>query len=526
MAKRAAFGGIFVLLLIISSGVRFPELAAKAIKNAALLWILKSPACDPDWYVCDVIGYPYPRLAFDGNQQDLQKAKAWLIKVNKLIPGEQATLLRLAEIEFSLGDRFSAARYLAQVGSVDPGMSSILQQNRYETQLLEGYMAVDQGKWKDAVYHFRQGLSWGDERVLERDQSEYLHALSKMMVENWAESPISEKERHLVVKYLIEAGAIDEAEGEIEKLIRKTEAENSPSISELLGRLEEKRGNFKEAIKYYKIAVESDLEFRIAILKLIFLGENDSITIAKEQIGKLGPEYRLGAYGGGYREDKTASNDNGWTLVGYDLDQDLLIQAHFLDVWLWWKKTDGEPLGSGWINIGDFWLQKQRVVNLFPNPGFEWGVDERGIPLGHDGEFYGAPESYYGLRTITRDGEPTNVFYISSDVQYTDVGLVSRLMPIHPSDQYLMSGWLWDQARNNNIGRLCIPFDPDQPYQYYLANDYSIRMAETWTHIADIAIAYIPDETLKCRSILQNNHIGQIAQWDNILWSRISIPSK
>ena len=86
--------------------------------------------------------------------------------------------------------------------------------------------------------------------------------------------------------------------------------------------------------------------------------------------------------------------------MGYDVDEELLEQVKGLELLLWWR-TDGEiPAGDQWMQVGEYWIQRQVVTNLFPNAGFEWGVNEGGIPLGLDRELYGAPEENYYVETI------------------------------------------------------------------------------------------------------------------------------
>ena len=68
--------------------------------------------------------------------------------------------------------------------------------------------------------------------------------------------------------------------------------------------------------------------------------------------------------------------------MGYDIDEELLQQVKGLELLLWWQRDGEIPAVGDWTRVGDYRILRQQVTNLFPNAGFEWGVDEDGIPMG------------------------------------------------------------------------------------------------------------------------------------------------
>jgi len=209
-------------------------------------------------------------------------------------------------------------------------------------------------------------------------------------------------------------------------------------------------------------------------------------------------------------------------LAGYDLDEEMLGQAKTLELILWWQLDGKTPSGSGWTKVGEYWLQRQTVTNLAPNGGFEWGQDERGIPLGYLMEIYGANGNSVSLTILPRQHITTNVLFLNNSISQ-DVGLITEAIPIDVGSQYLMAGSLIGEGSNVNIGRNCFgqKFTPGAPY--YIAYTNSLVLNQ-WLNFSDLSPSF-PDETPDfCEILLVNYQSSKGGYLDQIIFGRIAIP--
>ena len=508
-----------------------PILAAHAITNLGLVKLLKTPACDPRWFVCRVLPGQYPPIQFTGNRATLIKVEAWFEQAARLQTRSDSLSLHLAEIAFAQGERQQAAQYLDKLSVSNTRQSPLLQEQRYEARLVEARRAAALGLWEAAIRDYRLGLAWGDERTLSDDERDYFLALAKLEIQKAENESQDQQLIYHAGRYLAKAGEWEQAVNWLnqEKIITGLDAPQAAMTLALLGRYHEIKGDRHAAIVDYRRAFSLNPTFRQAGIRLLDLLRLDGQELAagtvEQQLLMLGPTYYLGAKGEEYLAFQPSVLSNGWTLVGYDLDDEILEQAKTVDLILWWQSDVRIPSSSGWTKVGKYWLQQQVVINLFPNAGFEWGVDERGIPLGHDREIYGAPQGSLQVQEGTRQNQNTNLLVTNNTHEVNHVALASAMMPVDNDQQYLMSGWIKDEWGAATLGRGCKGRNVSAPSPYYVVQYESGLQLSNWVFHAQLSSPQPGFMTEQCEILVMNDSNSERpARFDNILFSRITVP--
>ncbi len=519
--------GIFLATAVLLATQTGKFLSA-GILNFGVVRLLRTKACDMQWFVCQVEPDPYPLQKWDGNSTDLEKVASWLERGRRLDEDNDWIDIRLGETYFSLENRKNSAELMQQVGDPDWRRSRLFQTDTYQSQLILAEQAFAKQQWDKAVYHYRLGLSWGDEKIIESDQVNYLLALAESFIAAEKEQDVT-RSRFLAAKFLFEAGESNRTRQVLADLLSKSESD-SPYFAyshELMGRILEDEGVFTAAAGHYLEASDQNPDARLPLIRYLLLlkrvGTSDVRVEIEKQLADLGPSYRLGAHGEGYSQEKPVRLDSGWTLVGYDLDEDMLEQAHFFDVWLWWQHETETPAAEDWISAGEFWIQKQRVTNLIPNAGFEWGVDEKGIPLGYDEKIYQKVDNEVVIIYNKVGNTDTNILRFLNSPDYTNVAITSRKVPVNRHSEYLMSGEILDTFRNANIGRTCIP-DHQDVRQYYLVDQFPNRPIRAWIIFSGLEKPYYTEDATLCRSIVLNFNSEQTSDFDNIVFFKLAKP--
>jgi tetratricopeptide (TPR) repeat protein len=519
-----------LILVIVALVLSAPALFAQASKNYGLVSALKAPACDAEWFVCQNLPDQYPPIQFAGNQAVLMKAQSYFELAARSQPNSESLRLHLAEIAFALGDRQKAAQYLDDIKYSDPSRSPLLQEQRYEAHLIKARQEVARGNFEAAVYDFRLGLAWGDERTLPADERDYFLALAELEKRRLSNNPTDTQAAYRVGRYLIQAGEWETGLGYFDHsdVIAGLSDRQAAWIYSLYGQYSGDHGQATKAIDDYSQALKTNPEFRPAAIRLLGLlrhtGRNTAAVQVEEDLQALGPSYHLGARGENYQASKPAALSDTWTLVGYDLDDELLEQAKSLELFLWWQSPEEQPQGEGWTKVGDYWVQRQVVTNVFPNAGFEWGMDERGIPLGHAKELYNSPPGSLNVIIKERAGEQTNIAAANNSAAVRHIALISRKMPVDESSYYLMAGQIWDEGGSATIGRSCSSPQPDSPSPYYIIG-YQGQPLSAWIAYSELSTPFPGYRSKTCETLLMNDaNSDRPAYWDNILWTRIQNP--
>jgi tetratricopeptide (TPR) repeat protein len=508
--------------------VCLPVIRSAALENLGLVSLLKAQACDPSWFVCKVLPSPYPLLEYEGNRLVIQTVQGWLEKAINLQPQSDTLRLHLAETAFAQGDRATATRYLNELKENNIGRSPLLQESRYEARLVKARQEAMQGDWEAAVRDYRLGLAWGDERTLPMDENDYFQALAGMEKQKITNNPQDLQAVFRTGRYLAQAGDWSQAAkwlGRAE-LIAGLDAHQAAMSLALLGRYREIGDDQSGAIDYYQRALLLDPNIRqvgIRLLNLLRLGgEVLAAGALEKQLLALGPTYNLGIQGDRYLVFKPAVLPNGWTLVGYDLDQEMQEQAKTLELVLWWQSDGKTPPGSGWTKVGEYWLQPQEMTNLAPNGGFEWGLDERGMPLGYKREIYNAHNGSVSLATAPRKQNDSSVLYLNNSISQ-NIGLITEAIPVDANSYYLMAGSIFGEGSNLNIGRNCFgqKFTPSGPF-YIAYNNH--RILNQWINYSDLSLPFPNESPDFCEILLANYQSSEGSYLDQIIFGRIAVP--
>jgi tetratricopeptide (TPR) repeat protein len=295
-----------------------------------------------------------------------------------------------------------------------------------------------------------------------------------------------------------------------------------------LGLIAQSENDTQNAQDNFRTAMELDPNYRLvkfdSLILLTEIGDLVEAIHIKDELNRLGPTFHLGLFGEGFSEERPARLSDGWNLVGYDVESELIADSHQFELLLWWKNTQNRPLSEGMLDTGEYILQRQTVINLLPNPGMEWGFDEQGIPLGYAREFYTGDPSNLVIADLVREEKGSRAIIANNNSKNRSLALTSRILPVHPDDYMLMSGWIYREQGRPNLGRNCWgkEFSPGGPY--YIAYTQSQQQSSGWFHAADLAKPVPGSRPDFCEVLLINYESDEPAAWDDLLWVKIRIP--
>lgn len=513
--------------LVVTLFLNSAALAAAGLNNLALIELVKAPACDPDWPVCAYLprSQLYPPHLWTGNTAAVQHVAHLLGGAVSLAPGAVNIRLRLAEVQFALGKRDAAASTLATV-SAPPAPSALLCNDRYEHQLTLARQYAQAGRWAEAVQAYRLGLAYGTERTLLVDERDFFLASAEMHRQRAANDP---RAIYLTGKYLARAGEWAEAVPWLRRAVKVStllSADERGWIYAYVGQALEAQGDGIGAADAYKQGIEvapTLAENYARLLRLLRQQGDSSAAYIETRLSSLEPAYILGKRGIDYRTDGPVQLPSGWTLIGYEVDEESLEAGAPIDLLLWWKAPSGAQLADdGWARAADCWLQWQHVTNLAPNAGFEWSGPIGGLPPGYANEFYGAPFGSVSVVRAMRDGRQTSVLRLDNSQSWS-VGLRAVAAPVEPDAFYLMAGWRRSQGGSGgNIGWLCRVAglgDPPFYIAYYRGNEPT-----SGVHFATLSHPFPEHETHRCDVFLLSGFPGGWGDFDNLLFAQIQVP--
>ncbi len=116
----------------------------------------------------------------------------------------------------------------------------------------------------------------------------------------------------------------------------------------------EQAGDLSAARSAYETAIGLNPTLTEPQIKLLDLVQHSADKAQTDRLVKrllqTGPTYRLGQFGGGATRAQAAALPNGWTLVGYDVDEESLENGGAVTMWVWWPgPINGTPKGKGWV---------------------------------------------------------------------------------------------------------------------------------------------------------------------------------
>jgi tetratricopeptide (TPR) repeat protein len=528
--RNLAMGILFPLCIGILIG---RGLISSALTNAGMVALVKAGLCKKGDLTCHT---NYLRL--EENQAQGERARRWLETALTWQPNSLDIRLHLAEVYFGLGLRHQAADMAAVLASYPAGRSPLVDSGvsrHYEHYLLNAEQMATEGRWTEAVQNFRIGLAWGGNQTLPIDILDFNNALANLYMEQAQANPATARMLYLTGKYLFRSGNWPAALSWLEQAAAikgtgKLTPEDAGRVQTYTGQILEGQGDLAGASKAYEQAIADSPNLREGYVYLIHLllveGETSSADRIRTRLATLGPGTILGRQAINFQVPDPVTLPDGWTLEGYDLDEETLESGGPIEMLLWWQKPGNTIMeGEAWTQAGSYWLERRTVTNLFPNAGFEWGTRQDGIPLGLNREFYGAAAGSLEVRSVLRNDLNTLALFANNDVQNPNVAVVSFPIQVDPAGYYLMAGWLWDEERSANIGRDCSWKGGAAPYYIAYGDLEPHRPFSTWVHIADLNVAFPGKQPVdSCNVILVNYRSEKKAIWDDILWVPISSP--
>jgi tetratricopeptide (TPR) repeat protein len=532
--KRGRY--LFILgALLVLVAIRIPDLYASFLSNWATLALNKTTPCDPTWFVCSPI---YPPIAWTGNRDAIMQAASLLGQARQIRPDTKQISTRLADVRFALGERQAAASLLPPVlpaapmswdGIAPASMSPLLASGSYQGSLIGARQAMTQGDWQQAVEDFRLAFAVGEQYLLPVDYTDYWQAVAYWHAQRY-QTTGNTHEAYLAGKYFVYAEMYSEARTWLRRIA--TDSANSLTDDDKAytqmyrGVVSEQLGDDASARKLYELAaalVPTLREPRLRLLSLLSrLGDSSAMKSATAELVALGPTYILGRFGENYHVEKPAALENRWTLVGYDLDTESLENGGKMNVWLWWKPLNGiRPNYDNGSKVGDYLVQRQSILNLVPNPGFEWGEWPNHLPFGYWKEVYTGKVENITVVSDTVQGSSTTVARMEN-VTGRQLGIISRRIPVDESAWYLTSGWKKDNSGQASIGRQCS--QSDFGASYYISYEFPDQPRGDWLHFSDVAHPLPDHQPTNCVIFLLNYETDGWAEWDRLIFARIDVP--
>ena len=514
--------GIFTIVSLIS-----PNLFAKIFSNFGALGFL-GQVCVPESLKCD------PNHAtYTIGQVDIHTITSYVKfyeRALKYFPGDDKVKVHLAELAFMTGDRSRAVSWLSNVESETLNRSWLSYKDRYAAFLLAAWQEYLTNQWVEAVNYYRRGLFWAGDLTLMSDENAYYASLAKHYL---AQRSTNASNYLLAGIYSYYAGQPEQAKEILTSLPvqLKSGSDEQRTLAvtyRYLGKIAADSDKHLEAEAAFQKSLELDPDNRLTIFFLLQSllpgGKPVGFETLKDRINTLGPTYLLGVIGEGVYEQHPVLINDGWELMGYDIESQLIPDSHQINIYLWWKNTGTRPLGNMVIDTGDYFIQEQTVTNNLPNPGMEWGVDDRGIPVGYDREFYTGDPSYLRITGIEREGLRTSALVAENTSGVRSLALASRVIPVSPDEYTLMAGWIFHDQGKPNIGRNCWGDRFTPGGTYFIAYTRTQVSSGTWVHAADVSKPIpgaFPDY---CEVLFINYESPKPAAWDQLLWVNISAP--
>jgi tetratricopeptide (TPR) repeat protein len=216
--------------------------------------------------------------------------------------------------------------------------------------------------------------------------------------------------------------------------------------------------------------------------------------------------------------------DTGWTLLGYDVDEDHLFRGEPADLLLYWEGPASASAGSeqeGWHQAGERWVQVlEGLQNLILNGGFELGMED-GSPAGFPGDIYYADSGTRQMITESRGEHHTVVALLDSTRIHSGTSFVSNKVPVYLGSLYLQAGWMRTVEGNGYLGRRWVGDIAEGQVYSYIVEGATVN---NWEHYTGLTRP--PAGATHCQIWLINYPaVGQVF-FDNILFAEIGQPGE
>jgi tetratricopeptide (TPR) repeat protein len=513
-----------------------PPLYTSVILNVTSLSLLRSEQCPSGWASCPTSTRSALPVAWQAAPSTLLQLDDWLASAGMLAGHSDTLRLRRAEVQFALGHAREAAALLQPVtlGLSDNGESHyfaaahsrLLTPGTYENYLVGAYQLREEGKWQESVNAFRLALAYGAEYMTADDHKAYLATLAHQFAQSSENTAIPARDSYLAGIYFGLSGQWRDAKEWLERA-QQSRGWEQMTISDrgraltFIGLAREATSDYDAARNAYSEAITTApalVEPRILLLALLQkLDKSTETEQVQAAINELGPTYELGGSDSGNDSSKSPTLPSNWKLVGYDVDEESLAAGGQMDIWLWWKAPIGEEEArdSTWINTGRYWLQRQSVVNLVPNPGLEWGIREDGFPVG----IYPMWDVRFGNVSVEETDGPDAKSHVLRMQQILGIAaIMSKPRPVDSQAFYLAGTWI----RTDKVGSVGLRCSEQEGFGFHASMAQAEDVAEqSWQHLTYFGQTK-PDPMTNMCVFAFFAEAGGTTQWDQTMLVRLS----
>ncbi len=449
--------------------------------------------------------------------KDLALVKEELSDLAVMRPKDLGILLWLAEAYEMTGDWVSADETYSQAAAIAPQTGGWLnawhQANAYQQK----------ENWELAVQEYRRAVA-----LLAGQKQHFCRYLDRALVELYRQkvmdNPEDAESRYLFWRFL---ERVEGLESRVAKRERDILLQNPALLSSLSGdqcgqvllsraRYMEYLGDIPSAIEGYEQALACPSKIPEVYARLLTLyqsyGYEDARAQLEQRLAGLSPDYLV-----------TNGSVNNWRIVGFDVDEDILVTGASLPFCIYW--TRDTPITTtakyGQYILNDFLIECKDIVNLAPNAGFEWDNAEAiGFPVGYyPKDLYQAPETNHVVSTDDRDGQRTQVLILHNDLVNRRTGVFSYDIPVTPGASFLMGGRIRSEGGRAHLGVNWRDGNGGSLRYEYVARDV---IPKEWRHYAGLLVA--PPNVRKGNVVLINWESERRAFFDNILFVEVYGP--
>lgn len=533
----------FICLLLVGIALvalRGPELSAGLVTDVSGLALQRALPCVAADQALGCVSQPGLVIADDADRAGLQGWQMLLAQTIKWVPEADGAKRRLAEVDFALGDWAGAAKVLPEMAFTAPDFSiggiatayptRLMMPGLYDHYLVLGEQQAAKGQWPEAVLSYRWALALGTDHFSDSAMRDYFRAMAET---HMAKARSGDAQAlYLAGKYFAKSDGWDVADRVLMQAIQSPEwaqlsKEDQAGTWTAIGLVREHANALQEAQMAYETAISLAPKNEEPQLRLLGLLQREGQA---EKAGQLATQ--LEQDGPTYKFSQPVGLSNGWILDGYSLDEEALTTGGSLEVWLWWRAPKGGlPTTGDWMQVGGYSIEKQTVVNLAPNAGFEWVTPANGLPLGYMKAYDTDKASV--VETVT---EGTGaILRLKPGGNAGIVGIKSRYFAVEPQGLYLMAAWINPKGGQvASIGRECFAAgDVDYSVaQSRMGNPPSAtdvealtaRAADTdaWTYVGGVNVPLTGKQVNQCSLFLEEK--SGMADFDGILLAKVTTP--
>ncbi len=262
-------------------------------------------------------------------------------------------------------------------------------------------------------------------------------------------------------------------------------------------------GDTGSALRWYQASLRLDADEPTALVGAWQLVGDQLQGLTDGQMRRLeAPGWTYGV---------TRGEPGAFVLCGYTLDEDLYEFSHGVDIEMhafWSGSQENAPPLSGWFQMGEWWIARERIRNLAPNARFVWDqtTGKAMMPRGYQDLSWGSPALTAHALVHDQRGGQTIVCAQLLNNRWDKTGFYTRPISVNATC-YLQAGWIKSSGGGNAymgyawLGDALVELDYD-----YAAGQVNPL---DWTHYVRLAIPVPGSQSVRLR-LLNNLSNGSV----------------